>query len=51
MRNPELNHDIDDLENNPAAIEKIAREKYSLVRPAKSSSFFPTNKNFSCPLI
>jgi cell division protein FtsB len=28
-----LSHDIDDLENNPAAIEKIAREKQDLVRP------------------
>ena len=33
--NQNINHDIDDLENNPAAIEKIAREKYSLVRPGE----------------
>jgi len=33
--NKNLSHEIDDLENNPAAIEKLAREKQDLVRPGE----------------
>jgi cell division protein FtsB len=38
-----LNHDIDDLENNPAAIEKIAREKQGLVKPGEIILVLPND--------